>query len=63
LVDHAAKRDAIDITGMNDQTDQTAGELIHHYQLPIAFETNSRLTSEQFDTPKAILHMTKESGP
>jgi len=29
---------------MNTETDQTAGELIHHYQHPTVFETN-RLTS------------------
>jgi len=42
-VEPAAKHDAIDIAGMNTESDETAGELIHHHQHPMAFETN-RLT-------------------
>ena len=45
-VKQAAKRDAIDITGMNTETDETTGELIHHHQHPMAFKAN-RLTSEE----------------
>ena len=61
-VKHAAKRDAIDITGMNTETDETTGDLIHHHQHPMAFKAN-RLTSEQIDTPKAVFHVANESEP
>ncbi len=47
---------------MNTETDETAGEPIHHHQNPMAFEATG-LTTEQINTPKAIFDLAKESEP
>ncbi len=37
--EYTGKRDAIKVAGMNTESDETAGENIHHFQHPMTFES------------------------
>src|SRR5450631_3865029 len=62
LVEHATERHAIDVRRLGADADDLAREVIHHNHDPIALEHNG-LTSEQIETPKAVLHVSNEREP
>src|SRR5450759_5516196 len=62
LVKHAPDRHAIDVSRLDANADDPAREQIHDDHDPVALEHN-RFTSEQIDTPQAVLHVSDEREP
>src|ERR1700687_202488 len=62
LVEHATDRHAIDVRRLDTEANDAAREVIHHNHDPIALEHNG-FTSEQIDTPQAVLHVSDEREP
>ena len=61
-VEHPAKCDTIDGSGMDAEPDDPAGVLIHDDQDPVGPQ-GGRFAPEQIDTPEAIFHMAQEGQP
>ena len=61
-VEHPAKSDTIDGSGMDAEPDDPAGVLIHDYQDPVGPQ-RGRFAPEQIDTPEAVLHVAQEAQP
>ena len=62
LVEHATYRHAIDVRRLDAEANDAAREMIHHNHDPVALKYN-RFTSEQIDTPQAVLHVADEREP
>ena len=62
VVEHPAKSDTINGSGMDAEPDDPAGVLIHDDQDPVGPQ-GGRFAPEQIDTPETILQVTKESQP
>ena len=61
-VEHAAKCDAIDSSGVDAEPNDPAGVLIHDDQDP-AGPQRGRFAPEQIYTPEAVLHVANEGQP
>ena len=61
-VEHPAKSDTIDGSGMDAEPDDPAGVLIHDDQDPVG-PRGGRFAPEQIDTPEAVLHVAQEGQP
>src|SRR5450759_4149420 len=61
-VEHAAKCDPIDGSGMDAEANDPAGILIHDDQDPVGPQ-GGRFAAEQIHTPEAVLHVAKEGQP
>ena len=62
LVEHATDRHAIDVRRLDAEANDAAREMIHHNHNPVALKRN-RFTSEQIDSPQAVLHLADEREP
>jgi hypothetical protein len=62
LIEHSAQRHAIDGSGVNTKSNDSAGELVHDDQHPMR-PYRRRLTSEEIDAPKAILCVAQKGQP
>jgi hypothetical protein len=58
-VEHPAKYDTIDGSGMDAAPDDPAGVLIHDDQDPVGPQ-RGRFAPEQIYTPEAVLHVAQE---
>ena len=61
-VEHPAKSDTIDGSGMDAEPDDPAGVLIHDDQDPVDPQ-RGRFAPEQIDTPEAVLDVAQEGQP
>ena len=61
-VEHSAKCDTVDGTGMDAEPNDAAGKLIHNDQDPVSSQ-RGRFAPEQIYTPEAVLQVAKESQP
>jgi hypothetical protein len=62
VVEHPAKSDTIDGSGMDAEPDDPAGVLIHDDQDPVG-PRGGRFAPEQIATPEAVLHVAQEGQP
>src|SRR5450631_1047411 len=62
LVEHATDRHAVEVCRLDTEANDAAREVIHHQHDPVALKHN-RFTSEQIDTPQAVLHVSDEREP
>ena len=60
--EHATQRDAIDDAGVNAETNDAPGKLVHHNQYPMSSQ-RSGLTSEQVATPQAVFGVAEKGEP
>ena len=61
-VEHPAKCDPIDGSGMDAEPNDVAGELIHDDQDPVGPQ-RGRFAFEQIETPGAVFHVAQEGQP
>ncbi len=61
-VEHAAQRDAVDIASVYSEANDSARELIHDDEHPVALEQNG-FAAKEIDAPEADFHVTDESQP
>ena len=52
-LEHATQRDAVDEAGVNAETNDATGKLVHHHQHPMRSQSG-RFTSEQVAAPQAV---------
>jgi hypothetical protein len=62
VVEHATGRHAVEVCRLDAEAGEPAREEIHDQHDPVALEHN-RFTSEQIDTPQAVLHVSDEREP
>ena len=62
LVEHAAEVRAVDVPVMHAETDDAAGELVHHDEDPIALE-HDRLAPKEVDAPQTVSGMANKRQP
>ena len=62
LTEHSAQRHAIDGSGVNAKSNDSAGELVHDDQHPMR-PYRRRLTSEEIEAPKAVLCVAQKGQP
>jgi hypothetical protein len=62
LIEHTAKRQTIDDSGLNPKSDDTARVLIHNHQHPVRPQDHG-FTSKEIHTPKAVFRMAQEREP
>ena len=62
VIEHAAEAGAIDDPAVHAESDDAAGELVHHHEHPIALEDDG-LTAKQVDTPQAVGGLSDERQP
>ena len=62
LVEHPAKRDAIDVAGMDGKAYDAASPVIHDDQHPVAAKRRG-FTAKHIDAPQAVLHAAEEGQP
>ncbi len=62
LIEHLAKRGAIDIASVHPKADDAPGELVHDNLDPVGLEENG-LAPEQIDAPEAILQVADKGEP
>ena len=58
MVEHSAQRWSIDGSSLNSEANDSARELIHDDEYPMAFE-NEGFATKQIDAPQAIFGMTE----
>src|ERR1017187_5667644 len=61
-VEHPAKSDTVDGTGLDAEPQDAAGKLIHDNQDPVSSQ-RGRFAPEQVYAPEAVLQVAKESQP
>ena len=61
-IEHPAKRHSVNDAAVNAKSYDATRELVHHDENPVCSQCR-RLTPEQVETPKTVLHVTKESEP
>jgi hypothetical protein len=62
LIEHPAKRGAIDIASMHPKSNDSPGELIHDENDPVGFKHDG-LAPEQINAREAVLQMADEGEP
>ena len=61
-IKHAAHVDARDRTAMHAESDETARELVHHHEHPVA-PKHDRFAAKEIDAPQAVCGMADERQP
>ncbi len=59
FVEHLAQDHAVDVAGVNRESDGSESKLIHHHQSPTALERN-RLAAKKVRAPETVFHMPEE---
>ncbi len=62
VVEHAAKRSAIDVAGLDAEADDPPGELIHNNQNPMGLEAD-RLAAKQINASEAVFGVASDRQP
>ena len=61
-IEYAAECGAVDVTGMDTESNDTARELIHNYKNPVALQQDG-FAAEEVNTPQAVLCVAEEGQP
>jgi hypothetical protein len=61
-VEHPTECNTVDLSGMDAETNDPAGVLIHDHQDPVGPQ-RGRLAPEQIHAPKTVFHVAEESQP
>src|SRR5215472_7446499 len=62
LVEHSAKRDAVDGAGVQAEPNDRTSVLIHDDQNPVSAQ-HCRFAAKEVRTPETVLHLTEECQP